>query len=775
MSEQPASRRRPAGVYTLFLAVILVALFAVACSAQPAEEAALGSIRELMVSGRLPAESVVAGIEGRFGRSRTGALARLVRAFIKIENGDNDGAAAILESNIFAEKTSLGDYALWLRGKAFLAAGKADAAAKAFSELTRRYPGSIRAKEARMLWARSLIDSGAPNKVPALLSKLTEANDGEANLLTAEAYQKSGDQERSVKYLRRTYFYSAGTDSSRTALDRLTGLGADTEPRSAEELLARATKLFSARKYDEAAESYQKLVDGFASKVSDRTRLRLITALARAGKPDDAAAALARYTVSQKLRPEAHYQVALSYANARKWNEANSEIALLRKSYRKSEWTPKAMIDVGMEAREQKRRADESALLTAAVAAYPNAIDVARAQFELSWLQHEAGNFEISSRMLTEHLARYVDKDNTFRGQTGYWAARDSERAGKMDEACALYDGTAYRYGANWYGYLALDRITKLRRDGKCQSSKNFPEGTTVGDAIRNLKVVTVAAERAGSEEIGRLTRAADLSEVGLFDWSLDELKAAKRTAGQSPSVNLALARHYRLKGDNVNALLTLAKSYPDYAQMFPEEMTKDEWDIFYPLTNWKDIKYWAKQRGLDPYNVAGLIRQETIFDAKARSRANAYGLMQLLIPTARTMARKYGSSTTSITASSLYQPALNIELGTAYMKEQLSKYGRIEYMSVAYNAGPGRVVSWRKTLPSEIDEFVEEIPFRETRGYVMGVIRNSAQYRRLYEIDGRFKANVGSRSVAAAAELPRKEFARLHPFVTVIGRTSAR
>ena len=179
---------------------------------------------------------------------------------------------------------------------------------------------------------------------------------------------------------------------------------------------------------------------------------------------------------------------------------------------------------------------------------------------------------------------------------------------------------------------------------------------------------------------------------------------------------------------------------------MFPEEMGREEWDIFYPLTNWKDIKYWSKQRDLDPFQVAGFIRQETIFDPRAKSGANAYGLMQLLIPTARSMARKYNSSTTYISADTLFQPALNIELGTAYIRDQYNKYLRTEFVAVAYNAGPGRVVQWQKTLPSEMDEFVEEIPFKETKGYVQGIIRNSAQYRRLYDDDGNFKANVGAK-----------------------------
>src|SRR4029078_2375389 len=230
----------------------------------------------------------------------------------------------------------------------------------------------------------------------------------------------------------------------------------------------------------------------------------------------------------------------------------------------------------------------------------------------------------------------------------------------------------------------------------------------------------------------------------------------------------LALAHLYRFKNDNVSALLALAKSYPDYSQMFPEEMGKDEWDIFYPLTNWTEIKYWAGQRRLDPFQVAGLIRQESVFNPRARSGANAFGLMQLIIPTAQIMARKYGAQG-SITSEALYQPPLNIQLGTGYMRDIFDKYGRIEFVAVAYNAGPNRVPQWRATLPAEIDEFVEAIPFRETRGYVQGVIRNSAQYRRLYDHSGNFKPNVGTHPLRGEIDSkPREEFVAEFPEINL-------
>ena len=197
-----------------------------------------------------------------------------------------------------------------------------------------------------------------------------------------------------------------------------------------------------------------------------------------------------------------------------------------------------------------------------------------------------------------------------------------------------------------------------------------------------------------------------------------------------------------------VRALNTLRKSFPDYSQMKPEEMTQEEWDVFYPLAYWEIIVRESRAKNLDPYQVAGLIRQETVFITKARSPAYAYGLMQVLVPTAQLTARKYGVNR-SITADSLYEPQLNIQLGTAYLRDQIDKFGRIEYVAAAYNAGPMRAVTWRASLPAEMDEWAEAVPFKETRGYIQGVVRNRLQYERLYDANGKFRQEVGTNAVS--------------------------
>jgi soluble lytic murein transglycosylase len=757
--------------YTVSLAVsiFLLTLFTASCPAQQTEEQALQSLRQMTRDGKLPPEPMVQQIESRFSKTRTGALAKLLRARIHFEANDFIGAAQILDSNIFRQKTNLADYALWLRGRALQNAGNHARAMVVFAELVNEFPTSLRASEAKLLWANSALQAGQAAQIPNFLGDLIEKNNADALLYAARSFDAQGNQAEALNFYRKVYFFGAGTDAAKEAETKLTSLAAPLTPQNAEEIKARADKLYAAKNYAEAMTAYNNLILTFPNSVTSQIHLKRLIAFANLRQMNEAQNAFNSIPPVAKEKEEAYYNLALGYAKARLWTQARATVDEMRRNFPGGALTPKTVIDAGMAARDAKNKLEESYFLRTAVISYPNSTAVAAAQFELAWLEHDGKNFAKSSEMLIEHLARYVDKDTANRGKAGYWAARDSERAGKLAEACALYDAVIYRYGSNWYGYLGLQRLTTLRGQGKCQAAQNFPAASLLPKAIANLKTVTVAAETSSENELERAEKSEQLGIVGLFDWAISELEQAKKTANNSPKINLALAKHYRWKGDQVNALLALAKSYPDYSQMFPEEMGREEWDIFYPLTNWNDIKYWAAQRSLDPFQVAGVIRQETIFDPRAKSKADAYGLMQLLVPTARAIAKKYNASTTSIFAETLFQPALNIELGTAYMRDQFDKFGRFEYVAIAYNAGPGRVAPWRSSLPLEMDEFVEAIPFKETKGYVQGVIRNSAQYRRLYDDNGNFKSNVGTRPLRGEIDSkPREQFAAEFPEVVL-------
>jgi len=709
------------------------------------EQKALDSLRSMTRNDVLPSEDVVAGIENQFPRTKTAALARILRARIKLNARDFAGAATLLDSRLIGEQTSIADYALFMRADALAQAGKTQEARAIYQQLIQEHPASLRARDAALRVAELMMKSGDGAAVPLLLKDLAQADDAAALLATAKAYEQSSDQDRTLAAYRRLYFFAPASTESAEATTSITRLGSTTTPATIEEAMTRADRLYSAKKFADALAAYTDAFTRFPATATSENQLRRGIAAYSARKTPDAVAALSAVPTSAgETRAEALFYLAQTYARARQWEQARATAEELRKAFPNSNFTPRAFVALSQIAQEAKNQVDASYFARAAVNGFGSSIEVAQAQFDLAWEAHQAKNFAESSRMLTEHLAYYADKNTDNRGRAGYWAARDSERAGKLAEARALYEAMQQRYDANWYGYLAKQRLDAL---GRNTPAKDFPADSIVARAVANLKTVTVAEETAGPDEDARMVKADQLWNIGLDEWAQNELAKAAEKGPDSPKLNLAIAKIYRSDDDNVRALNTLRRSFPDYSQMKPEEMTREQWDVFYPLAYWDIIVQESQARNLDPYQVAGLIRQETIFTTRARSVANAYGLMQVIVPTARLTARKYGVNR-EITAESLYEPRLNIQLGTAYLRDQIDKFGRIEYVAAAYNAGPGRAVQWKASLPLQIDEWAEAVPIKETRGYVQGVVRNRLQYLRLYDQKGNFKPEVGSRVV---------------------------
>ncbi len=159
-----------------------------------------------------------------------------------------------------------------------------------------------------------------------------------------------------------------------------------------------------------------------------------------------------------------------------------------------------------------------------------------------------------------------------------------------------------------------------------------------------------------------------------------------------------------------------------------PTLISKDTLEIFYPVKYFTDL--WKYRYRLDPYLTAALIRQESGFQADARSPAGALGLMQLMPYTARNMAR--------VSRRQILKPRINIKLGIRYLKGLLKRFdGDAELALAGYNAGPHNVSKWLKRYPKENRMlFLDMIPFAETRNYVSLIARNYFWYTTLYSSD---------------------------------------
>jgi soluble lytic murein transglycosylase len=173
---------------------------------------------------------------------------------------------------------------------------------------------------------------------------------------------------------------------------------------------------------------------------------------------------------------------------------------------------------------------------------------------------------------------------------------------------------------------------------------------------------------------------------------------------------------------------------------------------IVYPFPHRETVVRLASERGLDPFFVAGLIRQESAFDARIRSSSGAVGLMQLMPPTAREVA---GSLGITYSPEVLTDPETNLRLGTTYLASMVRSFGRAEDVLSAYNAGPGRMRGWRgEDTYGDRDVFIEHIPFDETRTYVKAVQAYARVYTTLYGC-GDFEPCLGLSYSRAMSENP--------------------
>jgi soluble lytic murein transglycosylase len=204
------------------------------------------------------------------------------------------------------------------------------------------------------------------------------------------------------------------------------------------------------------------------------------------------------------------------------------------------------------------------------------------------------------------------------------------------------------------------------------------------------------------------------------------------------------------MESSSFEALRAIKRLTPAYLRMDLSEAPKDFWRYLFPLPYRAYLLRYARVHDLDTHMVAALIRQESEFNPRARSRANALGLTQVMPGTGRQLARRVGIRRFS--TGLLYQPEPNLRIGTYYLRTLLDRWGgKWEETLAAYNAGPSRPVSWITWGDfREPSEFVETVPFTETREYIQAVVRNAALYRQIYQDGfGPEPAQVASKSPA--------------------------
>jgi len=297
-----------------------------------------------------------------------------------------------------------------------------------------------------------------------------------------------------------------------------------------------------------------------------------------------------------------------------------------------------------------------------------------------------------------------------------------AEEAGSAPLARGYYAKLAERYPLNYFEKQASTRVSAMG------AGPSDPP-----DVLASIPPVSRIPKLDGPiplAAVNRQARADALRSIG-FDASAElELRAGYAATGE-PRLLLEAAQAAATAGHYGAAIVTVRQLFPQLESQPFADVPRDVWRVAYALPYEASIRRWSAKAGVDPMLVAGLIRQESAFEPDARSGKSAIGLMQLVGPTARLLAKQ---EKIRYSRAMLVNPDYNVRLGTVYVADLVRQFGGAESALAAYNAGEDRVIAWTSGQSyRETAEFVDSIPFTETRQYVQIVTRNADIYRRLY------------------------------------------
>lgn len=343
---------------------------------------------------------------------------------------------------------------------------------------------------------------------------------------------------------------------------------------------------------------------------------------------------------------------------------------------------------------------------------------IVEAYWNIGWIEYRRGHLAPAREALSAGLAAAAPADPQI-PQLLYWSARFGElEAGSetvLDSARTLSDRFPYTY----YGFLA--------RRGS----------VTVGDASADAfggaeSVDASPADRVVQPDRALFPKAAELWLLGFQEDARDEVLAATRRAPPAPERAAEVAETLATVGADEEALRVVRRNFAPALERGDAALSAAIWRLAYPDHLLEPIKTRARDR-VDPFLVSALIREESVYDPRALSPVGAIGLMQLMPDTGRRVARAEGLSDFSV--DQLYRPEVNLTLGVRYLADLLERFaGNEAYAVAAYNAGPEAVTRWLENGPPRaIEEFIEEIPFAETRAYVKRVLRSAWLYHALY------------------------------------------
>ena len=619
---------------------------------------------------------------------------------------------------------SLEDYIRFWLGEASLKMGDAVPAAMLFGSVPEAVPDTLLANRVAFRGGEAWYRAGQCRKAIDLLTRVVSQSPQDpaspsALLSLADCQLQQNRTAEGYATLRQAWIQYPQTPEAREAMARLVAsMGSDMWRPTPDDLYARARAYFTLSLHGEAVDELQKFLSAAPQHPRrNEARLKLGTSLVRLKRYEQARQVF-QDLVAERVSESSEAAVWLARIYLRQGD--GDRLLAMPQSFPKlslsAEQKAAILLFAGMWQEDQVQNDQALATYRQAAQTAGDSEQKSEALWRTGWIQYQTGRF----REAVESFQQMVNgkDDGQFTPQVLYWMARALESQ-KDDKIADVYAQLCRQYPLSYYGQLA--------QSCAAASSSITASGSVSPEASASMSDGT----RADLWRDPHYRKAMELKLLGLDQEAARELAWLTESYARDRRALLELSVLLSEAGAYHQALRIARLHFRDGLERGGEAVPPALWRVAYPTGYLPMIQAYTGNQ-VDPYLVAAIIREESQYDSRAVSRVGAVGLMQVMPATAQTVARSLGVP--NVVRDELFNQETNIRLGVGYLAQLLQQFsGNVMYTVAAYNAGPAAVSDWiLKRGDKQPDEFVELIPYQETRQYVKRVLRSYREYHRL-------------------------------------------
>ena len=628
-----------------------------------------------------------------------------------------------------ARSSPLGDYLAYVLAEALTQREDLAGARETALGVADRWRESRLAPRALLLAATLASRAADDAQAESLLVRLVDAYPDaaevpEALYLLAMSAEARGARDLAAKTYRRLQLQDPASGYADGAADRLAALEATGLRLTAftlEERLTRAAGLLRGGAPGPAADEADRIVTDARDGAVVLRALRIAgDAARRLGRWETAARALERALPLAPVaqRPALQLERAKLLVRAGQRREPLALFAEVAAAGRDTE-AAEALYQRARLLEDLDRSPEAVDVYRLVAARFPGHDAAAASLWRLGWLAWLKGD----ARAAGERWARLAGPGGSrvYRLAALYWTGRVREQLGERTEAGRSYREILMEAPRTYYGVLASGRASAV-------TGSAAAEDTPAADAPAVLPAEPLQAV-AGDPAFARVEL---LRRLGLVEYAVEELEELTPRAAGDPARLYAFSSVFVQEARYHLALRIFRRFLAPLAATGDPALPRAFWEIFYPLAWRTEMTAAATAAGLDPYLVAAVVREESSYFPRAVSRSGARGLMQLMAGTAAPMAQVRGLAFRQ--GDLLDDPAHNLQIGARFLAGLVREFGDPRLALAAYNAGPKRLRQWWSTRRTDdVEAFIEQIPYDETRLYVKKVVLSWDEYRRLY------------------------------------------